>query len=83
MGQKFYGVKLDNRVIKTMYKDDLFIPSRALAVALAEEWESQGEFLDIRQLYINNMMAKGVRAMHDPSLTSYMEEELQRIFEND
>ena len=55
-----------------MYKDDLFIPSRALAVALAEEWESQGEFLDIRQLHINNMMAKGVRSMHDPSLLSYM-----------
>merc|ERR1711907_700692 len=36
----FFAVTLDEKPIKTMYKDALYIPSRALAVALAEEWES-------------------------------------------
>ena len=37
---QYWAVALDGRVVKTMYKDPLPIPSRALAVALAEEWES-------------------------------------------
>ena len=37
---KYYAVTLDGKVIKTLYKDNLFLPTRALAVALAEEWES-------------------------------------------
>ncbi len=37
--QKYYAVTLDGRVTKTIYKDDLFVPSRALAVAIAEEWD--------------------------------------------
>ena len=36
----YWAVTLDDRVTKTFYKDDLIIPSRSLAVALAEEWES-------------------------------------------
>jgi chaperone required for assembly of F1-ATPase len=38
---KYYAVTLDGKVTKTLYKDDLCLPSRALAVALAEEWDSQ------------------------------------------
>ena len=37
---KYWAITLDGRVIKTFFKDQLAIPSRALAVALAEEWES-------------------------------------------
>ena len=37
----YWAVALDGRIIKTMYKDPMPIPSRALAVALAEEWDSQ------------------------------------------
>ena len=36
---KFYGITLDGRLMKTMYKDPLHIPSRPLALALAEEWD--------------------------------------------
>ena len=36
----YWAVALDGRVIKTIYKDAMPIPSRALAVAMAEEWES-------------------------------------------
>ena len=68
----YWCVSLDERVIKTMYKDDLFIPSRALAVALAEEWESQTDVIDLRDFHMNNMVAKGVRAHHDLSLIQHM-----------
>jgi chaperone required for assembly of F1-ATPase len=37
---KYWAVTLDGKVTKTIYKDNLLCPSRALAVALAEEWES-------------------------------------------
>lgn len=37
----YWAVALDGRIIKTLYKDPMPIPSRALAVAVAEEWESQ------------------------------------------
>jgi chaperone required for assembly of F1-ATPase len=37
---KYYGVTLDGKVTKTLYKDDLLLPTKALAIALAEEWES-------------------------------------------
>jgi len=37
---QFYSVQLDGRSVKTLYKDDLLIPSLPLAMAVAEEWES-------------------------------------------
>jgi chaperone required for assembly of F1-ATPase len=36
-----HGVTLDGRTIKTPGKRDLIVPSGALAVAIAEEWDSQ------------------------------------------
>ena len=68
----YWAVALDNRIIKTMYKDAMPIPSRALAVALAEEWESQQEKIDLKSLHLNTMMARAIRATHDPSLASHM-----------
>ena len=50
---KYWAVALDGRVIKTMYKDPMPIPSRALAVAIAEEWESQQEKIDLKTLHLN------------------------------
>lgn len=40
LSDKYFAVTLDGKVTKTMYKDNLLIPSKAMAVALAEEWES-------------------------------------------
>ena len=37
--EKYWAVTLDGKVTKTMYKDELLLPTRAIAVALAEEWE--------------------------------------------
>ena len=79
----YWAVALDNRVIKTMYKDPMPIPSRALAVALAEEWESQEEKIDLKTLHLNQMLARAIRANHDPSLAAHMQSDIQRILEND
>ena len=38
--EKYYAVTLDGRVTKTLYQDVLALPSRALAIALAEEWDA-------------------------------------------
>lgn len=66
-----------------MYKDELFIPSRALAVALAQEWDSQHEVIDLRQFHLNYVVAKCVHLTHDLSLVANMQAELLRILEND
>ena len=78
----YWAVALDGRVIKTMYKDPMPIPSRALAVALAEEWESQQEKIDLKTLHLNQMFARAIRATYDPSLASHMQTDIQRILEN-
>lgn len=79
----FYAVTLDGKTMKTMYKDPLYIPSRALALAIAEEWESQVGTIDMRQMHINNMIAKAVKSRLDPSLEHYMKNEILKVITND
>ena len=67
-GEKYYGITLDGKIVKTMYKENLLIPSRALAVALAEEWEAQLDTIDLRSMHLNTMVGKGVRAINDETL---------------
>jgi chaperone required for assembly of F1-ATPase len=43
MGEGGYAVQLDGRKIKTPAGKPLAAPSRALAAAIAEEWNAQGE----------------------------------------
>ena len=74
---------LDGRVTKTLYQDVLPLPSRALAVAMAEEWAAQGDVIDMKTLKLNTIMAKAVRAHKDPSLVQYMRHQLHTILSND
>jgi chaperone required for assembly of F1-ATPase len=80
---QYWAVALDGRIMKTMYKDSMAIPSRALAVAIAEEWESQAEKIDLKTLHLNQMLARAIRATHDPTLAGHMQSEIQRFLEND
>ena len=41
-----FGVRLDDRVLKTPAKALLVVPTQALARAIAEEWQAQGERID-------------------------------------
>lgn len=52
LSDKYWAVTLDGKVTKTMYKDNLLIPSKALAVALAEEWEAQHENINLKSLHL-------------------------------
>ena len=81
---KYWCVCLDSRTIKTIYKDELYIPSKALAIALSEEWESQNEIIDLQRCFhLNRIMAQSVRATHDLSLIQHMHDEIMKILEND
>ena len=80
---KYWAVKIDNHILKTPLKEDMMIPSRALAVAIAEEWDSQGETMDITTLHLYNMMTKAVAARNNDDLSGHMRRELFRILEND
>jgi chaperone required for assembly of F1-ATPase len=80
---RYYAVTLDGRVTKTLYQDPLLLPSRALAVAIAEEWDSQKEKIDVQTLKLSQMMAKAVRTSLDPSLKAHMQKELLTILSND
>src|SRR5262245_50391955 len=41
-----HAVVLDNRPIRTPARNALKLPTRALAEAVAAEWQGQGEFID-------------------------------------
>ena len=81
--ENFWAVTLDGRVMKTMYKDPLYIPSRAMAVAIAEEWEQQVDTIDMRAMHLNNMLAKAVKCRLDDTLETYMKKEIIKVIEND
>ena len=66
-----------------MYKNPLPIPSRALAVAVAAEWEQQVNTIDMRQMQLNTMLAKAVKCSYDPTLVDYMSKEIVKIIDND
>ena len=63
--EDYWAVTLDDKVTNTMFKDAQLLPSRALALAMAQEWEAQMDILDLKSLHLNSMVAKGIRAMHD------------------
>ncbi len=41
-----FALALDGRIAKTPAKHDLVVPTRALAEAVAGEWQAQGEKID-------------------------------------
>ena len=47
-----FSIALDGRVLKTPSKEPLEIPSRALARAVADEWNAQQEFVDLNAMFL-------------------------------
>jgi len=47
-----FNVALDGRKIKTPLKSVLEIPTKALAKAIAGEWNEQSDFIEITQMYL-------------------------------
>jgi hypothetical protein len=50
--KKYYGVLLDNRRCKSMHLDELKIPTKRLALALAEEWQSQKDIINLYKMHL-------------------------------
>ena len=50
----------------------MVLPSYPLAVAVAEEWESMSDTIDLRIMHTNTMLAKGFRVFQDEYLVNHM-----------
>ena len=55
-----FTVALDGRVIKTPLKAVLDLPTKALATAIAAEWNAQGEFIDIAAMHLTKFANNAV-----------------------
>ncbi len=55
-----YGVLLDGRPVKTPAKAALAVVSKALAEAIAEEWQAQGDEIDTTSMSINNLTCTAI-----------------------
>lgn len=51
-----FRVLLDGRTIKTPAKASMVLPTQALAEAIASEWQSQGDDVDIRSLLLTGLV---------------------------
>jgi chaperone required for assembly of F1-ATPase len=49
------GVALDGRPLKTPMKHALIVPTRALAEAIAAEWQAQGEKIEPETMYLTKL----------------------------
>ena len=50
-----FGIALDGRPLKTPARADLMVPSRALAEAIADEWNAAGETVDPRTMPLTGL----------------------------
>jgi hypothetical protein len=48
--EKYYYILLDGRKCKSMYQDELAIPNKRLALAIAEEWDKQKELINLHSM---------------------------------
>ncbi len=55
-----YGISLDDKPLRTPAKAPLIVPSRTLAEAIAEEWRSQGDFIEIDRLPLTRLASTAI-----------------------
>lgn len=55
--QESYGITLDGRILKTPAKKELRLPSQALAIAIAAEWECQRGRIDTELMPLMSIAA--------------------------
>lgn len=76
------GITLDGRAVRTPAKAPLYLPTIAMAEAVADEWQAQGEQLDPRTMPITGLANAAIdRVSADPTgfattLSAYGESEL-------
>lgn len=79
--ENMWRVLLDGRAIKTPAKADLAAPTQALAQALADEWDGQGEAVDIQRMHLTRLA--NVAIDRTPDQRTGMIDELVRYCETD
>lgn len=63
-----FAIELDGRSIKTPARAALAVPSRALAEAIAAEWQAQGETIDPRSMPLTGLANAAIdRVAPDPA----------------
>ncbi|MEO3431461.1 ATP12 family protein [Pelagibius sp. CAU 1746] len=65
-----YAVELDGRAVRTPAKAPLVVPSRALAEAVAAEWQGQGEDVLPQAMALNSLVCTAIDivAPHRPAI---------------
>ena len=76
-----WGIDLDERSVKTPARAGLVLPSKALAEAIAGEWNAQGERIDIASMHL--MRLANVAIDRVPETRSELADELARYCETD
>ncbi|MHA7900408.1 MAG: ATP12 family chaperone protein [Henriciella sp.] len=71
-----FAVELDGRPIKTPAKAPLILPSEALAGAIAHEWHTQGETLDLQGMTLTRLA--NVALDRTPETRADLADELSR-----
>lgn len=62
------GITLDGRAVRTPAKAPLILPSRALAEAIAAEWNAQGDKIDPRSMPLTGLANAAIdRILPDPA----------------
>ncbi|CAI2376107.1 unnamed protein product [Moneuplotes crassus] len=79
---QYYEIYLDRFSGKSLYKDEMLIPSYPLAIALAEEWAYQPakpHYLNPRSMKLNTLMAQAIRTENDENLQKYLKKTITEI----
>jgi len=76
-----FSVTLDGRLLRTPARQALILPTSALAQAIADEWNAQGETLDLQRMTLTRLA--NVALDRTPDTRPALIEELIRYFETD
>jgi hypothetical protein len=63
--KEYYGILLDGRRCKSMHLDELKIPSKKLALAMALEWQSQKDLINFHKMHLYFHISNGIRISKD------------------
>lgn len=76
-----WTVELDGRLVKTPARNPLYLPTEALAEAIANEWNAQGDHVDIAAMHL--MRLANVAIDRVPETREDLADELARYCETD
>lgn len=83
LGKHYYQILLDNKKCKSMYLDEFIIPNKIMAIALAQEWAKQKEYVNLYSMHLNFFASSGIRIANDECLKKEIVNELSNYIETD